>query len=107
MFIAFLDFHILVGTVAVQERRTDTFQHDVLSKSFEEIDSSSNSSIFTKGYQPIVVLIDDSFVVDESDVLLEDGVEAGHVAGLGFDCMGEVDKSFIGHEVVNRDFFDA
>ena len=74
-----LNVKIFVCAVAMQEGCTDSLEQDVLAEALEEVNGSCNSSIFSKSYQPIIVFICNFFIVEQSDILLEDGVESWHV----------------------------
>ena len=74
-----LNVKIFVGAVAMEEGCTDSLEHDVLAKTLEEVNGSCYPSIFAKSYQPIIVFICDFFIVDQSDILLEDCIKGWHV----------------------------
>lgn len=73
----------------------------------ENIDSSSDSSHFSKRYHPVPLIIHELFVVDESDSLLEDGVQERHVTFLRFNGVGEDAVGFVGDQLVDWDLFHA
>jgi hypothetical protein len=72
------DIPILVGTVAVQEGSSEPSEHHVLPEAFEKIECSCDPCVTAEGNQSLMVGIFDVLVVDEPDVLLDEGV-----VGLG------------------------
>ena len=74
MGVTILDIEVLIGAIAVQQRRANAHLHDILPKSLEEVDSACHSSVLPKGYQSVVLLVCYLFVIDEADILLKQGV---------------------------------
>lgn len=85
MRVAISDIEVLIRAVAVKKRSADSHLHDVLTQPFQEIYGARHSSIFPEGNQSIVITIRDLFIVNQTDVLLEDRVKGGHVLQLRLD----------------------
>lgn len=82
MFVGLLDVEVLVGTVGVEERGTETHLHDVLAEAFEEVDGTGHPCISSKGYQSVVVLVSYLFVVNQPNSVLQYFVQSRHVVRL-------------------------
>jgi hypothetical protein len=113
--IRFGDFKILVRTVGIEKRRAEPHLHNVLAKSFQEINRPGNPRILTKSYQPAVAIISDLFIVDEPDVVFKHYVQCRHVVRLclknndtGYlDCMRKEHESGVGDELIDRNLLDT
>lgn len=77
--VTIFDIKVFVGAVAVQERCADAHLHYVLPESFEEVDGACHSCVFAKRDQSIFLVIGYFFIVDEADILLEEGIQCRHV----------------------------
>lgn len=83
MFVGLFDVEVLIGTVGVEERGTETHLHDVLTEAFEEVDGTGHPCVPPEGYQSVAVLVSYLFVVNQSNSVLQYFVQSRHVVRLG------------------------
>lgn len=70
-------------------------------QSMEDVDSTGDAGHLPEGHHSMALFVHQFFVVYQSDALLENGVQKGHVALLGFDGVREETVSLLGDELVN------
>ena len=74
---------IFVSGIAVQERSPVSHQHQIVSKTFQEIKSPGNASILTKSYQPFLFLVSDQLIVDQTNIFFNESLVKGHITMKG------------------------
>lgn len=87
MAITILDIKVFVWTITVQKRSTNSHLHNVFSKPLQKINCSCHSCVFSKSYQPIIVLVSNFFIIYQSDIVLNDCLKCWHTVSLCLDYL--------------------
>ncbi len=80
--IRLLNVKILVGAVGIKKRCADTHLHDVLSKTFQEVNGSSNTGISSKSNQSAMIIVRDLLIVDKPNPVFQHFVQSWHIVRL-------------------------
>lgn len=70
------------------------------------VDHTSDSCILSESNHALALIVGQFFIVQQSYVLIEDGVEHGHVRLLGLDRVREEAVGLVGYQVIYGHLFD-
>lgn len=73
----------------------------------KNVNHARNAGIYAKCNQPLTGLVDNAFVIDQSNVLRQYGVQQRHICGLRFDCVRKEAIGFVGKQRIDGHLFNA
>lgn len=71
-------------------------------QSMQNVDHTSDPCVLAESHEPLAIVIRELLVIQQPDVLVEYGVEHGHVGLLGLDGVREEAVGLVGYELVDR-----
>lgn len=98
---------IVVRRPDVHERRVMAQRQQPQTEAVQDVDHAGDAGVLAEGNLPLAALVDDALVVDQTDLLVQNGVEQRHVRILRLDGVREEAVGLLRYQRLDGHLLDA